>query len=186
MKLPDDIVEEINKLLKDLYGETDSKPNFRLVWSEDQLEHRWTNFTDEGWQLVNPEVRQLPKYRQWVQEKHILERLTVVPAVKDNDLVEVLSYEPLWVFENAQGPTVPSIPVCKFIIENVLRAIETQGQRVKYKDPNSNPAESLELQKANIEKIYKELFANETEVGDALAVREGVTVPSKITSTKES
>src|SRR5262245_31149745 len=98
-------VETINRRLHDLYGETESQgerlPNFRIVWSEDQFEMRKTDYTDSGFRLLHPEVRKLPKYRQWITKKHVLERLTVVPFVNEHDLPDSkLSYEPIWVFED--------------------------------------------------------------------------------------
>ena len=79
-------LEIINKRLKDNYGETVDRPNFRIVWSEDQFENRLTHFTDEGFELIHPEVRQLPKYKQWIHDKYVLERLTEVPIINENEL----------------------------------------------------------------------------------------------------
>ncbi len=176
-KLLPETLKIFNTRLEDAYGRTDDKANFRVIWSEDEFEHRWSNYSLEGFELVRPEVQYRPKYKQWVQDKYILERLTAVPAVQENDLVQVLSYEPLWVFENNQGATVPTMQVLRFIVENTLRAIETQGY-VKYKDPEAKQDEALELQQMRVEELIKELYGNETEVGDALSYKEGVTVPS--------
>lgn len=175
IKLPIGEVQRLNRRLKDQYGTIEDKPNFRLVWSEDEREHRWTNCTPEGFTLLHPEVRELPKYKQWIHEKHILERLTVVPAVSGNDLVTTLSYEPLHVFERGNGdPLIPTWHVIAFIITNVQNAIRTQGQYVKYKDPMADKKIALEVQRANIDNLVEELFGNETEMGDSLAYKEGV------------
>src|SRR5947207_3865565 len=93
----------INDRLRDKYGRLDNLPYFRVVWSEDKYEKRWTEYTNDGFRLLQSEVRELPKYRQWIQEKYVLEGLTVVPTLVENELVEPLSYEPIWVFEDGKG-----------------------------------------------------------------------------------
>lgn len=174
IKLPKGEINRLNRRLSDNFGSIDNQANFRLIWSEDEFENRYTNYTREGFQLQQPEVQHLPKYRQWIHDKHILERLTAVPAVDGNDLTVIRSYEPLHVFENSKGPTVPTWHVLAFIVTNVLNAIRTQGQYVKYKDPLSDPKTAMEVQKARIDSLVEELFPNETDLGDALAYKDGV------------
>src|ERR1035437_5550442 len=99
-------IESINKKLKEEYGtEFGNSPRFRVVFSEDQYEKRMTDFTDEGFELITPEVRLLPKYKQWIREKYILERL--IPVTGETDLVVKVSYEPAWVFQNKKGDYLP-------------------------------------------------------------------------------
>ena len=95
-------IEEINKkLLEEFCTEFGNAPRFRVVFSEDQFEKRFTDRTDEGFELIHPEVRLLPKYKQWIREKYILERL--IPIVGETDLITKVSYEPAWVFQDKQG-----------------------------------------------------------------------------------
>lgn len=172
-------IKSINKKLLQEYGtelSCGSQPRFRVVFSEDQYEKRWTSFTDEGFELLEPEVRTLPKYKQWIKEKYILERL--VPIVGETDLTTKVSYEPAWVFQDKHGNYLPPFfEGCKFIIEAMFAAIGKANTHVKYKDKNL----SVEEQKAEIDKVERELFGNETDVGDALSYGSGVSLsmPSK-------
>ncbi len=181
-----DTIETINRRLSDQFGEVENRQNFRVVWSEDQLEKRWTNYTNEGFELIHPEVRELPKYKQWVQNKYILEKLVVVPEV--NDLTTKLSYEPLWVFETPDGnPVRPTWMGVKFIVQAVLNNIENAGNYKKYKDPDEGlkTKEQLEKKDDELKRLQEELFPNESDVGDALAYREGISVPSNYVSGKK-
>lgn len=178
-KLPQIEFELFNNLLKEKYGETDNKPNFRLIWSDDEFENRLTGYDDKGNPLLIPQVRLLPKYRQWVSDKYILERLTVVPQIKQNDLTTLLSYEPIWVFEDRHGnQQTPTKGALIFIIENLLQAMEHPFEGAKYKDPIVN--ETPEEKAVRIKQLEQELFGNETNVGDALAHKQGIVVPGSV------
>jgi len=152
-------------------------PNYRVVWSEDQFEFRSTNYTDEGLELLHFETRKLPKYRQWIMEKWVLERLSEVPAINQGELNLALSYEPLWVFEDKSGfPLDPKWIVCKFVVDQVHKNIEEAGSYTKYKDPYAglNSKDLLEKKDEELKEIEKELFGDETAIGDALAYDYGV------------
>jgi hypothetical protein len=166
-------IEDINKRLLNEYGrEFDNQPRFRVVFSEDQYEKRLTDFTDEGFELIHPEVRLLPKYKQWIRHKYILERL--VPIVGETDLTTKVSYEPAWVFQDKDGNYLPPFfEGCKHIIESMFSAIGKANTHTRYKDKNV----SIEERRAELQRVEDELFGNETSVGDALAYRTGVTVP---------
>lgn len=168
-------IESINeKLLKEFGTEISAgnMPRFRVVFSEDIYEKRWTEYTDEGFQLIQPEVRLLPKYKQWVHEKYILERL--IPVSDETDLTSKISYEPAWVFEDSKGNYLPPFfDACRFVIESLMSAIDKANTHVKYKDKNVAPEERME----QIKKMEEELFGNESDVTDALAYGSGVTVP---------
>jgi len=162
-------IESINEKLLSMYGTNFGKsPKFRVIFSEDQYEKRLTDYSDEGFQLIFPEVRLLPKYKQWVREKYILERL--IPVIGETDLVTKVSYEPLWVFQDKNGSYLPPFfEGCKFVIDN-LYAIMSQTSFIKYKDKNETKEEYL----ARVKRVEDELFGNETEIGDALAYGSGV------------
>jgi len=162
-------IESINyKLEKEFGKHIDGRPNFRVVWSEDQYEKRWTSFTDEGFELPQRIVKELPKYKQYVHEKFILERL--LPVIGESDLIEKTSYEPAWVFQDKDGIYLPPFfDGCKFVVEAILEQMGHKGH-VKYKDPNVSEEERL----IHLNEVEKELFGNETSVGDALAHGYGV------------
>lgn len=165
-------IEDINKKLLERYGKYyDERPNFRVVFSDDQFEMRRTEFTDEGFELIHPEVRLLPKYRQYIQQKYILERL--VPVVGETDLTEKTSYEPAWVFRDKNGNYLPPFyDGCVHVIESILSVMDKANTHVRYKDKNVPEEERL----AHLKAVEKDLFGNETDIGDALSIGTGVTV----------
>ena len=174
-------IETINSRLIDHFGKfhiTDLAL-WRVVWSEDQTEKRLTQYTDEGFQLLIPEVRELPKYRQWIHNKYLLERLIGVPEFVETDLIEKLTYEPVWVFEDNQGHALPPKWEAIYLIINQVYSQASKYTGVKYKDPEAvDPKLAPEIKRAGIEALQLELFGNETDTGDALAYREGISVPS--------
>ena len=168
-------IESINEKLLNEFGvelSCGNQPRFRVVFSEDQYEKRLTNFTDEGFQLLHPEVRLLPKYKQWVRSKFILERL--VPISGETDLTTKVSYEPAWVFQDKSGNYLPPFfDGCKHVIESMFSAMGRSNTFVKYKDNSTSPEErALELKR-----VEDQLFGNETDIGDHLAYKTGIVVP---------
>jgi hypothetical protein len=173
-------LETINKRLKDQFGRfhTTDMAMWRVVWSEDQTEKRWTDHTDEGFPLIRPEVRELPKYRQWIKDKYVLERLIAVPEYVQTDLIEKLTYEPVWVFEDKQGNPLPPKWEAIFLIINQVYKTAANYTGAKYKDPDVlDPKLAKEQKQAKIDALVEELFGNETSTGDSLAYKEGVSVP---------
>lgn len=172
-------IESINEKLLIEYGieiNCGNQPRFRVVFSEDQYEKRWTNFTDEGFELLQPEVRLLPKYKQYIREKYILERL--VPVAGETDLTSKISYEPAWVFQDRNGNYLPPFfDGCKHVIESLYSAIHGAGSFTRYKDKNISPEEHL----SHIKKVEEQLFGNESDVTDHLAYGTGVVVPGNET-----
>jgi len=166
-------IEDINKKLINEYGyELDGRPKFRIVFSEDQYEKRWIDFTDEGFPLLEKEVREVPKYKQFIHQKYILERL--VPIISETDLIEKMSYEPCWVFQDKHQQYLPPFfDGCKLVIDSMYAKMGRKDGFAKYKETGLTQEERL----AHIEKVERELFGNETPVGDALAYGSGVVVP---------
>lgn len=179
-KLPNYNFEEINRHLRELYGVTEDKANFRLVWADDQRELRWTNYTPEGLQLLNPVVREMRKYPD-IRERYVLERL-IANMTFDEDggnASEKLMYQPIWTFEvfNERKEKVgicPNEGACRFVIETVLNAIANPGVYTKYKDPELKPDQAKEIREARINQMQEELFGNESGITDALSLRQGV------------
>ena len=175
-------IESINRQLQDLYGidTATGVPLWRIAWSDDQFEKRLMEYTPSGMQLCLPEVMEVRKY-SYVQHKYILERLVVVPDPYKAELAgEQFSYEPMWVFEDKDHNYLPPrLDASKFIIDTVYAAMGKKSL-AKY-------IEKLEDSDQRVEKLQEELFGNETAVGDALAYKEGVSVPSNyVRETKDA
>ena len=158
-------IENINRQLVDLFGidTITGKPIFRIVWSEDQFEKRLTSFTDEGLALLYPEVRLLPKYRQWIQNKYVLERLCVVPEINQDEIpTDKLSYEPIWVFEKKDGVAIPpTLWASKFVIDSLYAAMGKKSLRKYIDDEAKNPDEHKEKR---LKEYEEQLFGDESSL----------------------
>lgn len=179
-KLPDSQIDILNKRLVEYYGTTDEKANFKVIWWDGSIrELRKFIETPDGFRLITPEVREVPKYQHIAHERYVLERLTEVQG--ETDIVTKLSYESLWTFEDSLcNALVPTWPATKLIIETVLKNIEQAGNYVKYKEPNRE--ESLAEEAQRLAGLYEDLFGNETETTDALSVKEAIVVPPTYTT----
>lgn len=174
-------VEQINASLIDLYGVDISSgdPIWRVVWSEVQFEKRlgtYRDFTQSGLFIREvTEVREVPKYRQWIKEKWVLERLVAIPDMNLPELPAIkVSYEPLFIFENARGEGLPpKLEVCQIVIDTVYAA-QGKTSLKKYVDEE---AKNDPKRKIAVDKIYEELFGEETEITDALAARTAIIHP---------
>ena len=169
-------IEWINEQLIEHYSRdiSDGRPNYRVVWSDDQFEKRITTHDEHGNQYIFPEVHLLPKYRQYIRHRYVLERLTVV--LGETDLLEKVVYEVVWTFQDKNGKYLPPwFEACRHIIENILLNMAAKNYFAKYKDTMSK-----EEYIAKIQKMEDELFGNETDVGDALAYGTGVVVPGNV------
>lgn len=165
-------LDEINNRLKDQYGLFESTfPYFQLVWSDDQYENRKMTHTNEGFELIHPEVRLVPKYRHYIRERYILEGLRSTIEQRETDLVEKITYEPIWTFEDKNGNFLT--PIWKaiwYILETVRHNQENAGKGAKYKDP-----ELIEgAEEARYKELYEALYGNETPLTTALSHRSGV------------
>lgn len=174
-------IETLNERLIAQFGidSITSQPMWRIVWSEDQFEKRMMDVTDEGISLLTPEVRTVPKYRQWIQEKYVLENLVIVPEVNRKELADIkVSYEPIFVFEDKNSNYLPPHwDVCKLVIDTLLTAKGGHGnQLAKYK---YNPEQEAAKQEARISKLEEHLYGDKSDVSDALHYREGVALPHK-------
>ena len=166
-------IDSLNQQIRDLYGidTVNGLAMWRIVWSETQFEKRLTEYTDSGIKLLFPEIRELPKYKQWIKEKYVLERLVVVPVINLNELGGVkVSYEPIYVYmDKGMNYAPPCIEVTQFVIDTIYAA-EGKSSLAKYKDNGETP----DKQEERLQRIERELFGNETDTGDALAHGEGV------------
>lgn len=177
-KILDSELEITNKRLSEQFGVTEYRneklPNFRIIWSDDLLEKRLCTHTNEGFQLLYPEIREVPKYKQWLQEKYVLEKLTEVPVFQLHELTTELSYEPLWVFEDSKGNALyPRLDAALYIINNTIEA----GRKGKFYTKTIEDDSTPEAKAERVKKLMAELFGNETETTDAMAYREAIVVP---------
>lgn len=169
-----DLAEPISRinyyLERDFGRELDGLPRWRVVWSEDQIEKRIVDTTDEGFQLLTPIVKEVKKY-QYIKERYILERL--VPVVGQTDVAAQWSYEPAWAFQDRHRNYLPPrFDACKFVIESIYAQADKKGTHVKYKDETA----TIEHREKLIREMQDRLFGNETPVGDALAHGYGVSM----------
>jgi len=142
------------------------------------MEKRWVTHTKDGFAYLEPKVELVPKYRQYIQNKYVLERIVALPEFVENDLVEKISYEPVWVFEDKQGNALPPIwPAVRLVVEQVYKAA-ANATGAKYKDPEiGKKGMSKEEKLEELDKRAKELFGNETATGDSMAYKEAIVVP---------
>jgi hypothetical protein len=182
-------ISSLNRQLIDLFGidTVTGKAIWRIVWSEEQFEKRLMDVTDEGLDLLYPQVREVPKYRQWIKERYVLERLVLVSDDSRKELAGLKqSYEPLYVFMNKDGDYLPPrLDVAQLVIDTVYAA-QGKSSLAKYKDPEFDKDLSLEMKIKKIEEIEEYLYGNETEVSDSLNRHEGVVVPPNYTTQKEN
>lgn len=163
-------IESINeKLLREFGRELDNQPRWRVVLAGELLEKRLIDVTDEGFELLNPEVREVRKYKHIPPNYYVLERR--VPVVGETDLLTKMSDEPAWTFEDRFGNYLPPrYDACKLIIENIYNQMDKSKFYAKYADKNKTPEEL----KKQLDDMEFALFGNETSVGDALAHGFGV------------
>lgn len=158
----------INQRLADNYGRfEDGRPNWRVVWSDDELEKRVVTHTKEGFELAYPEVQEVKKYG-YISSKYVLERLVPVPSYAETDLVTKTSYEPVWTFEDSKGNPLPPVWEAIFLLIEVVRA-NLSGRKAPYKAPWGE-GNTIEEQEHRAKKIYEELFGNESKITDALSL----------------
>jgi hypothetical protein len=193
-------VEKINLSLIDFYGINtfSSQPIFRIVWSNDQFEKRLMHHTDAGIELLYPEVREVPKYRNWCPNRYILERLVVVPGEQVKELAGLqVSYEPLYTFEDGRGLYLPpKLEATKFIIDTVLstqavsKAFITgnesiERRTVRYSDPENTQEAAMHMKKARIDNIIEELGGDESSLmGTTIDCGSAIIVPQNYERSK--
>jgi hypothetical protein len=120
--------EQINNFLKSgpEIPLTD-KPLFKLVWCDDERELRtgvYRHFDANGTFLrEESKTEWVPKY-SWIKERYILEHW-FSPIVAHNLELPLSingSYEPIYVFEDANGNVLPlNIKVVEFIVQQSLK-----------------------------------------------------------------
>lgn len=179
-------IESINQQLIDLFGldTATGQPMFRVVWSEDQFEKRLTDRSEKGLILPTPMVKLLPKYRQWINDRFVLERLVIVPETNIKELAGIkLSYEPLWVFRDKFDRYVPpTLWACKFVIDTLYAALGKQSL-AKYVDEEAEHPE--ETKRERVKKLEEELFGDESSILGRTITGEAIVVPQSYETTQK-
>lgn len=159
----------INDILLKYAGKwEDGRPNFRVVWSDDQIEKRWVTHTGSGLQLIHPVVKEVKKYG-YIKERYVMERL--VPIVGETDLTTKTSYEPCRVFADKWSRFLPPrVDVCIFVIDSLHYAAGHPSSLAKYSDP----MKEKDYFDKELSKAEEDLFGNESDVTDALAYKSGI------------
>jgi hypothetical protein len=102
------LLREANDLLyKELGGQSDSLPNYRIIWSTAVTEKRHGVFNDFYGKIfvrTYEGVREVIKY-PYDQDRYVLERLE--DARGNRELIEPYSYEPIYVFKDKRGFYLP-------------------------------------------------------------------------------
>jgi len=179
MELPEKL-EDINYWLQRDYGDTGARPNWRVVFSDDQFEmvKGWFCTYDNSGNFISATkgVSQVRKY-EYIRERYVLERIMPVPMLQREELVgSEWSYEPVFTFEDIKSEYLPPLyHVCKIVIENVMKAA-ARAVGARYKNPEDDQ-DPIEVKHERIKKLQEELFGNETEVTDAFSVKEAISVP---------
>lgn len=171
MDIPEEITT-LNNRLKDFFGLFENgSPNWRIVWSDDELEKQMVEYSPEGFQLAHRVLKEVKKY-PWIHHKYVLERIVPVPEINVVELGVKLSYEPIWVFEDNQGNALPPIwDACKLLIETLLDQTLYHKDPYKIPEGEGNTTEEIE---SRVDKLHSVLYGNETSTGDALAQGSGV------------
>lgn len=176
-------IEALNKRLVDHFGRfSDGQPNWRVVFSDTEMEKRFGTYEDrtESGVLIRivTEVREVPKYRHYIHGKYILERLVVVPQDNDKNGTPVtkLSYEPIWVFESVLGKSLkPEFDICKFIIDKVMEQLRP-SEYPKYAESTDDEKRADEKE---FNRLFESIFGEESDIADALHYGKGVFLDSK-------
>jgi hypothetical protein len=181
-------LEILNRRLERFGKYLDGRPNYRIVFSYDEMEKRFGTFEDrtsEGLFIREvTEVREVPKYRQYINPSaFILEKLLEVPFFQQDQILLKTSYEPVWVFwDRFQNPIYPTWQGIELIINTIHKNME--GKNPRKSDPREilrDPETYKESYREQVNSLVFELFGNETDTTDALAYKEGIVVPANYT-----
>lgn len=190
-----ELVVDINDRLKHIFGidSITGIPIWRIVFSEDQFEKRLGTYEDRTtnglYIRTVTEVREVPKYRQWIEQKYILERLVVVPEQNLEELpTQKISYEPIWVFEDKDGNYLPpKYEAAKFIIDTIYAAqYGTKNHSMKkYVDEENSQEASIEMKKKRVDDIVEALWGEQSSFSDGIKSKETIHLTDRDFEVKE-
>lgn len=166
----------INHRLKDYFGVFENgEPNWKLFWSEDMLEKRMMNSTENGVILALPEPR-LVKKANYLNDCWVLCRIVPVPECDKAELCGAkTSYEPICTFDHPETgePMAPDWDIIHATIKVCLENMANAGHKAPEQIPEEmrNTREAIEYR---VNKKMEEMFGNETKIGDSLALDSAV------------
>jgi len=172
-------VKHINKYLKEHHGsDLLSRPFYRIVWSEDELEKRFAMYDNMlSDHIIFNTVKKLKEVRKYAnpiyKERFILEKLILDidnPEVWDTTMGRG-SYEPIWVFRGL-GDTyqVPTLKTVDFVLRMLLGKKEHRDQRMEDNEEES----SLQAEIADCQEV---LGGSEGAIASQLRDRSAIIVP---------
>ena len=171
-------IETLNTRLEEFFGQDSNtnQPIFRIVWANDEVEKILTMVSQEGLEFLSPQTREVKKY-PYLKDLYVLERLVVVPDQNSKELLgKKLSYEPLWAYCNdKRQPVRPVWPATKLVIDVLYAALGKQSLRKYIEDEKETSKEGRDQR---IKELQDTLFADDTDVSDALHYKEGIVVPN--------
>jgi len=163
--------KQINDFLKTLVKvPLTDQPLFRLVWSDNQLEHRRiTAGKDLGQILIKP------KY-WWVKSRWVFEQWYPPDIVQHEDLpfTRQGSYEPLYVFEDKHGnPLALNKRVIEFMVNHILDKPKSSDMLIK-----STLEEEQAIKEKEDDLDIDRYFDTSSDIMSNLHFGEGIIVPS--------
>lgn len=181
---PSEKLETLNERLKTIYGffSSTDQPLYRIVWGPDQMEKRWVEYSKEGFALSTPRIEERPKYKQYMASCFVLERCRAVPEGVDLVTEQGFAYDVIWAYLTHNDTAVPPEWLAtQVIIETVIKAEHAargSEYKVKYKDPLAGlkTREIKEHHRAEVDKLERDLFGNETKENTAIAHGWGVSL----------
>jgi len=180
--------KRFNQQLKDFFGvdTASGKQMWRIVWSDDEYEMRLTEYSDGGVLLLRPEVRLLPKYKQWNAHRYVLEHLVAVPDINLIDIpTSKISYEPIYTFmDGNENYLPPNMFIAKYQINLVESAIELArtGRNKsksfrKFIDEEFSQEASLAAKEKRVNEIVEYLWGDQSALGGTTKTGETIIVP---------
>ena len=174
-------IEVLNKRLAEDYGYFDgnlSTPNYRLSFADDQYEKRLSSTTTEGIELLSPRLDTFPKYPH-VKGEWVLEKVFPYGPAQIHMFGVPYGYELVWAFHSAKGQKLPPVYwACKMVADSIEKNMREDKNIVKYEDPMTDPEKKLQIDEAEFQKVYEDLYGNEDPVADALMQQTGVALNS--------
>jgi hypothetical protein len=154
----------INQRLRDLYGcDLLGQPVYRVVWSEDQIEKRFADFTDF---VPNTnillrkvtEMREVKKY-SYLEPQYVLEKLfrnQHNKEILDNATLapQSCTYEPLWAFD--YDGKLPKQPVWR-AIELIIMSVNNPEKLTPSEMNDAEMKQALDDEKLMVDLMNKHI-----------------------------
>lgn len=158
-------IDVLNKRLIDHFGidTFSNQPIWRIVFSEDQLEKQLCEHSAGGILLLRPEVIEVPKYRQWITKKYILEQLVIVPDYQQREVADSkVSYEPFYVFADKNDNYLPpKWEVAEILIATSL-AVRGKSSLARYSDGINSQEDEIAARKKRINDMVEYFGGDES------------------------